>query len=50
MATDNKKVILVGTPMSTFTRTIAMALHELNIPFDQVDCKPKSDVAFHKGL
>jgi len=44
------KTILVGTPKSTFTRTIALALHELGLPFDQIDCLPKSDEAYHKGV
>ena len=37
------KYTLYGTPFSTFTRTVAMGLHELQIPFTQVDCKPHSE-------
>eukprot|EP00026_Physarum_polycephalum_P014840 Phypoly_transcript_15400.p1 GENE.Phypoly_transcript_15400~~Phypoly_transcript_15400.p1 ORF type:complete len:188 (+),score=8.51 Phypoly_transcript_15400:74-637(+) len=49
MATN--RPVLVGHPMSTFTRTIAMGLHELGFhDFDQIPCLPKSDDAFKKGV
>ncbi|TFK28322.1 hypothetical protein FA15DRAFT_634229 [Coprinopsis marcescibilis] len=38
---------LIGTPFSTFTRTIALGLHHKNIPFEQIATKPRSEVAFH---
>jgi glutathione S-transferase len=40
---------LIGTPFSTFTRTIAIALIEKGIPFKQVKTPAHSDVAdeFH---
>ncbi|KAG8700292.1 hypothetical protein FRC08_004787 [Ceratobasidium sp. 394] len=40
---------LIGTPFSTFTRTIAIALIEKGIPFKQLRTVPHSDVAseFH---
>lgn len=40
---------LIGTPFSTFTRTIAIALVEKDIPFKQIKAPARSDVAdeFH---
>ncbi|CAE6470753.1 unnamed protein product [Rhizoctonia solani] len=40
---------LIGTPFSTCTRTIAVALIEKGVPFKQVKAPPRSDVAgeFH---
>lgn len=36
---------LVGTPFSTFTRTIAMGLIEKEVPFEQLAVLPHSDTA-----
>jgi glutathione S-transferase len=36
---------LVGTPFSTFTRTIALALRYKNIPFTQLETKPHEELA-----
>jgi glutathione S-transferase len=36
---------LVGTPFSTFTRTIALALHHKSIPFTQLATKPHEPLA-----
>ncbi|KDN50016.1 hypothetical protein RSAG8_01352, partial [Rhizoctonia solani AG-8 WAC10335] len=40
---------LIGTPFSTFTRTIAIALIEKGVPFKQIKTPDRSDVAgeFH---
>jgi len=38
-------VVLFGTPLSTFTRTIAMALHSQHVPFQQIPCLPHSEEA-----
>jgi glutathione S-transferase len=40
---------LIGTPFSTFTRTIAIALIEKGIPFKQIRTTPHSEIAdkFH---
>ncbi|KAG2006937.1 glutathione S-transferase [Coprinopsis cinerea AmutBmut pab1-1] len=37
---------LIGTPFSTFTRTIALGLHYKGIPFEQLRTPPQSDLAF----
>jgi glutathione S-transferase len=36
---------VVGTPFSTFTRTITLGLHYKGIPFEQIVTFPHSDVA-----
>lgn len=36
---------VVGTPFSTFTRTITLGLHYKGIPFEQISTLPHSDVA-----
>lgn len=36
---------LIGIPFSTFTRTIALGLHEKEIQFSQVEARPHSDRA-----
>ena len=36
---------LIGTPFSTFTRTIALGLHYKGIQFEQVKAPPQSDIA-----
>jgi glutathione S-transferase len=36
---------LVGTPFSTFTRTIALALHYKSVPFSQLETKPHDPAA-----
>lgn len=43
LAAEPIKYTLMGIPFSTFTRTIAMGLHELNIPFAQVPVPPHSE-------
>lgn len=42
LAAEPLKYTLMGIPFSTFTRTVAMGLHELNIPFTQVPVPPHS--------
>lgn len=36
---------VIGTPFSTFTRTITLALHYKGIPFNQVGVLPHTDIA-----
>lgn len=36
------KFTIMGIPFSTFTRTVTMGLHELNIPFTQIPVPPHS--------
>ncbi|RXW15304.1 hypothetical protein EST38_g10545 [Candolleomyces aberdarensis] len=36
---------VVGTPFSTFTRTITLGLHYKGIPFEQISTTPHSEVA-----
>jgi len=43
--TERSKATLVGIPFSTFTRTIAMALHLKGVSFDQVAVPPHSPTA-----
>lgn len=35
---------VIGTPFSTFTRTVTMGLHELGISFTQEACLPHSEL------
>jgi len=42
--------VLIGHPKSTFTRSIALGLYELGIPFKQIPCLPKSEEAFKIGV
>lgn len=42
LAAEPIKYKLMGIPFSTFTRTVAMGLHELKIPFTQVPVAPHS--------
>ncbi|KAL4080010.1 hypothetical protein V8B97DRAFT_679749 [Scleroderma yunnanense] len=37
---------VIGTPFSTFTRTITLALHYKGLPFNQVRVLPHSDTAY----
>ncbi|KAH7890336.1 hypothetical protein F5I97DRAFT_14823 [Phlebopus sp. FC_14] len=37
---------VIGTPFSTFTRTITLALHYKNLPFSQIRVVPHSDTAY----
>lgn len=38
---------LIGTPFSTFTRTIALGLNYKSVAFKQVDVKPQDPIAKH---
>ncbi|KAF5310307.1 hypothetical protein D9611_012036 [Ephemerocybe angulata] len=40
-----KSYKIIGTPFSTFTRTITLGLNYKNIPFEQVATLPQSDIA-----
>lgn len=42
LAAEPIKFTLMGIPFSTFTRTVAMGLHELQVPFTQVPVPPHS--------
>jgi len=42
---SSKPYTVIGTPFSTFTRSITLGLHFKDIPFDQVRCTPHSDIA-----
>lgn len=42
LAAEPIKYTLMGIPFSTYTRTVAMGLHELKIPFTQVPVPPHS--------
>lgn len=37
---------VIGTPFSTFTRTVTMGLHELGISFTQEACLPHSELVY----
>jgi len=37
---------IIGTPFSTFTRSITLALTYKGLPFNQVKCTPHSDTAY----
>lgn len=41
---------IIGTPFSTFTRAITLALTYKGIPFNQVRCVPHSDTAYDNHL
>lgn len=43
LAAEPIKYTLIGIPFSTFTRTAAMGLHELRIPFTQIPAKAHSE-------
>ncbi|CCG82080.1 Predicted protein [Taphrina deformans PYCC 5710] len=43
LAAEPIKYTLMGIPFSTYTRTVAMGLHELKIPFTQVPVPPHSE-------
>jgi len=43
---SNTRYTLVGTPYSTFTRTIALGLAHKGLPFAQISTLPKTPVAF----
>ncbi|KAJ8592552.1 hypothetical protein M405DRAFT_787343 [Rhizopogon salebrosus TDB-379] len=41
---------IIGTPFSTFTRSITLALTYKGLPFNQVRCVPHSDTAYDNHL
>lgn len=44
-AMSSKSYKVIGTPFSTFTRTITLGLHYKSLPFEQVTALPQSDIA-----
>lgn len=46
MIVSSRPLTVIGTPFSTFTRTITLALHYKGLPFDQVHALPHSDTAY----
>ena len=42
----SRPLAVIGTPFSTFTRTITLALHYKGLPFNQVHVLPHSDTAY----
>lgn len=43
---SSRPLTVIGTPFSTFTRTITLALHYKGLPFNQVHAVPHSDIAY----